>query len=145
MGFYDSISSTGNFSGDSRQNRPKFEIPTKASSAEMKGYAKLGSLMGDFPEVAIFRRFSALSAQNLLYMQAELRNLEVDLRSFADKDDVSTHPDRKVYSVDWFALKDSCEDGAEEGNDEKQWQTMREIRYKLEIYRKSFEIDIALD
>ena len=102
----------------------------------MKGYAKLGCLMGDFPEVAIFRRFSALSAQNLLYMQAELRNLEADLRNHAEEDENSPHPDRKVYSMDWFALKDSCEDSAEEGNDGRQWQTILEIRSKLEIYRK---------
>jgi hypothetical protein len=53
----------------------------------MKGYAKLGLLMGEFPEVAILRRFSALSAQNLLYLQAELRQLEVDLRKYAQEDD----------------------------------------------------------
>ena len=32
----------------------------------MEGYAKIACLMGEFPEVAIFRRFGALNAQNLL-------------------------------------------------------------------------------
>ncbi|TVY81624.1 hypothetical protein LSUE1_G004823 [Lachnellula suecica] len=100
----------------------------------MKGYAKLGLLMGDFPEVAALRRFSALSAQNLLYLQAEIRQLEVDLRKYAEEDETSQHPDRKVYSVDWFALKDSCKETADEGNDGRQWQTILEIREKLERY-----------
>jgi hypothetical protein len=102
----------------------------------MKGYAKLGLLMGEHPEVAALRRFSALSAQNLLYLQAELRQLEVDLRKYSEEDDSSQHPDRKVYAVDWFALKDSGERTADEGNCGKQWQTILEIRAKLEQYGK---------
>ena len=101
----------------------------------MKGYARLALLMGDYPEVAIFRRFSVLSAQNLLYLQAELRDLEVDLRRYAEEDDNSAHRDRKVYSLDWFALKQSCEDFADEGNDGRQWQTVLALRSKLEEYR----------
>jgi hypothetical protein len=102
----------------------------------MKGYSKLGLLMGDFPESAILRRFSALSAQNLLYLQAELRSLEFDLRRYAEMDDESAHPDRKVYSLDWLALKESCDETTEEGNDGSQWEYMLEIRMKLEEYRK---------
>ena len=99
--------------------------------------------MGNFPEVAIYRRFSALSARNLLYMQAELRNLEINLQKFAEEDDNSSHPDRKVYSLDWFALKDSYEDRADDGNDCRQWQTALKIRDKLEIYRKRFFAQIG--
>jgi hypothetical protein len=47
------------------------------------GYAQLASLMGAHPEVAVFRRFGALNAQNLLYLQAELTHLELELRSTA--------------------------------------------------------------
>jgi hypothetical protein len=101
----------------------------------MKGYAKLGLLMADIPEAAIFRRFSALSAQNLLYLQAELRNLEVDLRQYAAEDDESQHPTRMEYSREWFALKVSGEEGAGEGNDGRQWETALDIRRKLEEYR----------
>lgn len=110
----------------------------QSDNSAMKGYAKLGFLMGNFPEVAIYRRFSELSARNLLYMQAELRCLEVNLHKLAEEDDNSLHEDRKVYSLDWFALKDSIEDSSEEGNDGRQWQTMLEIREKLEIYREQF-------
>ncbi|KAH6683326.1 hypothetical protein B0J14DRAFT_556574 [Halenospora varia] len=103
----------------------------------MKGYAKLGRLMGNYPEVAIMRRFSALSAQNLLYMQAELRELEIDLRTSADNDDNSPHEDRKNYSINWYLLKESGEEDAAEGNDASQWETILEIREKLEKYQKA--------
>jgi hypothetical protein len=110
------------------------------SNVKMKGYLKLAHLMGSFPEAAIFRQFSVLSVQNLLYLQAELQSLEFNLRKFAEADDNSLHPDRKVYSLDWFALKESSEDTAEEGNDEKQWETACLIREKLEIYRKQHRL-----
>jgi hypothetical protein len=100
----------------------------------MKGYAKIGLLMGEHPEVAILRRYSALSALNLLYLQAELRDLELDLQKYAKADDASDYPDRKVYSLDWLALKESCEDHVEKGNDGHQWETMLAIRDKLEEY-----------
>jgi hypothetical protein len=100
----------------------------------MKGYAKIALLMGEHPEVAILRRYSSLSALNLLYLQAELRDLELDLQKYAKLDDASNHPDRKAYSLDWLALKESAEDDAEEGNDGHQWETMLAIREKLEEY-----------
>jgi hypothetical protein len=39
------------------------------------GYTKLAIQMGQYSEMAIFRRFGALNAQNLLYLQAELVQL----------------------------------------------------------------------
>jgi hypothetical protein len=42
----------------------------------VNGYPKLARHMGASPEIAIFRRFGALNAQNLLYLQAELVHLE---------------------------------------------------------------------
>ncbi|KAK4692568.1 hypothetical protein P7C71_g4665, partial [Lecanoromycetidae sp. Uapishka_2] len=46
----------------------------------MEGYAKLSSCMSADYEFAIFRKFGALNLQNLLYYQAELMDLEEDLR-----------------------------------------------------------------
>ena len=54
-----------------------------------------------------------------------------------EEDDNSLHEDRRVYSLDWFALKNSGGESAEEGNDCRQWQTVLEIREKLEVYRES--------
>ena len=47
---------------------------------KVRGYPKLAGQMGLRPEVAIFRRFGALNAENLLYFQAELALLERDLQ-----------------------------------------------------------------
>lgn len=46
----------------------------------MKGYAKMASFMGKQPEAAMVRRFAKFNLQNILYLQAEIVGLEVDLR-----------------------------------------------------------------
>lgn len=45
-----------------------------------EGYDRLGLMMGMLPEMTAFRRFGALSAEDLLYRQAELMELERSLR-----------------------------------------------------------------
>ena len=90
--------------------------------------------MGEFPEVAIFQRFGALNAQNMLYLKAELKHLEDKLRKYAKDDEASAHVDRSVYSRDWYTLKESCNELADEGNNGRQWQTILEIRKVLREY-----------
>ena len=100
----------------------------------MEGYARLASLMGAYPEVAIFRRFGALNAQNLLYLQAKLVALENDLRACAFEDARSDNPDRATYSTDWYTLSQSKdENGGPEGSG-KQWRVVLRIREKLKEY-----------
>ncbi|KUJ19875.1 uncharacterized protein LY89DRAFT_772492 [Mollisia scopiformis] len=101
----------------------------------MKGYAKLGWLMGNRPETAILRCFSSLSVQKLLYLQAELTSLEQDLRRFAAEDDVSSYGNREDYSTNWRALKASVAENAEDGKSGQQWETMLAISEKLEEYQ----------
>ena len=100
----------------------------------MEGYAKLASLMGPHPEVAILRRFGALNAQNLLYLQAELVALEDDLRTIAAEDSASDNPDLAIHSRDWYTLsklKSGTADGEDAG---RQWATILSIREKLKEY-----------
>ena len=52
----------------------------------MEGYAKLSSLISTDSEFAMYRKFGALNAQNLLYYQAELISLEADLQELAESD-----------------------------------------------------------
>ena len=75
----------------------------------MDGYAKLATLMGAYPEVAIIRRFAALNAQNVLYLQAELVNLESRLRKFERQDQNSGDPIRVDYALDWFKLSNATD------------------------------------
>jgi hypothetical protein len=106
-----------------------FELENKS----MEGYAKLAALMGDHPEVAIFRRFGAVNAQNLLYLQAELTHLELKLRKYAKEDANSRHHKRVLYSTDWQTLSESI---IVPDNDDKQWNTILTIRERLREYSK---------
>lgn len=45
----------------------------------LQGYPKLARFIGERPGFAIFRRFSELNARNLLYLQAELLDIEEEL------------------------------------------------------------------
>ena len=100
----------------------------------MEGYAKLALLMGQFPDVAIFKRYGTLNNLNLLYLQARMENLEAKLRSFAYEDENSNTMPRMYYSKDWFCLKESISPLAEEGSNCRQWQTFLEIRETLKEY-----------
>jgi hypothetical protein len=99
------------------------------NSSEMEGYSNLALLMGQNAELGILRRFSRLNLQNLLYLQAELVHLEADLDQIALADQSSGHPQKSVYSRDWWSLANSKNEG-----DERQWRTVLEIRGKLKEY-----------
>lgn len=94
----------------------------------MEGYSKLASLMGAYPETLIFRRFGAISAQNLLYLQAELVHLEQRLHECAVANERSgDRSETNLLSKDWFTLAHSSE-GSE------QWYLVLQIRAKLKEY-----------
>jgi len=57
----------------------------------VRGYPKLSYEIGRDPEMAIFRRFGALNAQNLLYLQADITLLEQELRE-QEMDDAADNP-----------------------------------------------------
>ena len=104
----------------------------------IEGYAHMGRLMGERPDVAIFRSFSAFSAENLLYLQAELVALENDLRVAQASDKTSLHAQRRRYGVDWMRLSGSLEEETSEhrgADDGMQWATVLEMRAKLKEYR----------
>lgn len=99
------------------------------------GYTALASLMGKHPEVAIFRRFSSLNVRNLLYFQAELVQLEIDLRKKQEECAASrqkANPNGNSEAlIDWqdCSLKHLK-------NDKTQWEIFQEIREKLKDYSK---------
>ena len=114
----------------------------------MRGYAKLATLMGAYPEVAIVRRFAALSAQNILYLQAELVDLESRLRDIEDQDKERGPEDWKDCNLDWYQLS-TWTDGAVDAPNEvdgpepsdkplvgRRWSTFLQIRSKLKEYSK---------
>jgi hypothetical protein len=95
----------------------------------MAGYPQVIRLMSHHEEFAMFRKFSYLSLQNLIYMQAELMHLEdtYDLLSAKDYAD----PSRSHRSRDWWSLTQPDDDGSCE-----LWETVLEIRSKLATYRE---------
>ena len=98
----------------------------------MEGYSKLASLMGAHPELMIFRRFSTISAQNLLYLQAELVHLEHEFQKSVHANQVSGDVNGKaLISKDWYTLAHI------NGGDEEQWKIMLRIRAKLKEYGSS--------
>ena len=95
----------------------------------MEGYEKLAQLMGNSHtdhHFLIFEKFEHLSAQNLLYLQAEIVNLRETLAVLAKEDAESENPERQLFMKDWWALS-SAEDC-------EQWETFLQLRSKLREY-----------
>lgn len=98
----------------------------------MKGYTKIAALMGNYPESLMIRQFNELNVQNILYLQAELVGLEQDYRELEKENDTSTGAERARFSLDWYTLSTSKEDGG----DNEQWRTAMKIREKLQEYSR---------
>ncbi|MCJ1387159.1 hypothetical protein MMC17_010292 [Xylographa soralifera] len=89
--------------------------------------------------MGMYRQFRELNALNLLYLQAELVNMEYTLKIEADTDMKVGDQRRGTYSVDFFSLSRSSMDGHG-----KQWRTMLDVRDKLEEYSMTTLPDHAL-
>jgi hypothetical protein len=70
----------------------------------VKGYPRLCAEMEVLPQIAIFRRFGALGARILLYMQAELSMLEERLWEVEKRDSESKQGKESSYCHDWYWL-----------------------------------------
>ena len=76
---------------------------------KMEGYAKLSSVISTDSEFAIYRRFGALNAQNLLYYQAELLGLEDDLNVIASQDRNSQDSEKREFAYNWAELSQAAD------------------------------------
>lgn len=94
----------------------------------------MAALMGDFQDVAIFRRFGSLTMFNLMSMQAELIEIEEKLHIRQLQDDTA-HGDANQYSTTFPALRDSKK--SKEGDlDHPNQKVLLEVsRQKLIEYR----------
>lgn len=97
----------------------------------MNGYSRLASYMGEGAEIAMFKRFTALNAHNLLLYQAELSELEKKLTEAIEKDEASGDFRRMLYDRYLVALQ--CSETDIDGNTE-QLNTLRQIRKTLKEY-----------
>ncbi|OSS46060.1 hypothetical protein B5807_08233 [Epicoccum nigrum] len=96
------------------------------------GYPKLAAKIGILPEAGIYRRFSALGAQNLLYYQAELTYLERKLKEQQLRDNHEKQGHGPDYGVDWYWLERSPEEG-----DARQLGLVLRIRNLLKEYNQA--------
>jgi hypothetical protein len=101
------------------------------------GYPRLADVMGGADDFVIFKRFGSLSAENLLYLQAELDDLKRQLGKARDMNRTSGNADREEYEYDWDTLRSSTSPAADEGNDGTQWALMLRIRKVMKEYCKS--------
>ena len=95
----------------------------------MADYNKLASLVGAHQELTILRRFGALNAKNILYMQSELVHLQSELDGIEVENGLSGDSEKLAFQVSLFNLKDS-----EGTTKDLQWQKVLEIRDKLKAY-----------
>ncbi|KAJ4294547.1 hypothetical protein N0V90_008238 [Kalmusia sp. IMI 367209] len=101
----------------------------KPLARKVRGYPKFAGQIELRPEFAIFRRFGALNAENLLYLQAELVLLERSLGEQQKADSESSHQRKSKYALNWYQLSNS-----EEHGDTKQLDLVLKIRKTLKEY-----------
>ncbi|KAF4177469.1 hypothetical protein CNMCM8694_002300 [Aspergillus lentulus] len=99
----------------------------------VEGYDKLAAFLGSHPEFQYFRRFSTLNTKNLLYLQAELANLEQELQDIIqeDKELAAQEEKKRKYPFSVWHLKSSANDPSV---DSYQWDKVKEVRELLHQY-----------
>lgn len=101
----------------------------------MGNYNTLAAVIGAHHELALFRRFATLNAQNILYLQAELVHLESELASLALENSCSKDESPASFQASLFYLKDSSD-----GENESQWRKVLETREKLKEYSRFISV-----
>ncbi|TVY33855.1 hypothetical protein LSUB1_G007853, partial [Lachnellula subtilissima] len=96
-----------------------------------EGYPRLAALQGTYPQLGIYRRFATLNARNLLYLQAELLDLETSLNEYTKEDGGSENSRKRLRNKNWFYLSRK-----NDGVLGSQWHTMTRLRKKLKQYNQ---------
>ncbi|KAK4227290.1 hypothetical protein QBC38DRAFT_391334 [Podospora fimiseda] len=77
-------------------------LPPRKTTNSPRGYAKAATLMSIHERLAMFRRFKQLNYQSLLYMQAEIVDLQNELKVLVIRDQgLDEHLE---YDLDWWDL-----------------------------------------
>ncbi|PYH93148.1 hypothetical protein BO71DRAFT_420304 [Aspergillus ellipticus CBS 707.79] len=87
------------------------------------------------PGSCIFRRFAKLNAQNLLYLQAELENVQTDLDEIAWNDHCSDSEEKQAYAFNVWRMQDSLNQESPEYS--VQWRKVLEARKLLKEYNEA--------
>jgi hypothetical protein len=115
----------------SLNTREEDELPTSDSSF---GYRRLADFMAWTPSQAIFHRFRAANALNLLGLQAEVARLQEQLLEATKRDEEEEDTlSRRQYQQDWAALWEG------EPGTSQQAQLVLQLRNALNEYSESLE------
>jgi hypothetical protein len=98
----------------------------------MAGHTKVARFMAHHGEMGILRRFKDLNFKNLLYLQAELVELEKELEDLSRADNAAIDSPRASYQKHWPLLRESKSDGSGD-----QWAKVLQIRKTLKQYSTS--------
>lgn len=104
---------------------------------EIGGYERLAGYMGIHPELGIFRRFSTLGFENLLYFQAELAQLEVSLRTIQEQDRKSGDEQRRRHGRAWSELSRPADSETQDNIGKEQYNLIMRLRAVMGQYGKT--------
>jgi len=94
-----------------------------------ESYPRFTALQGLHYDFGIYRRFAEVNARNLLYLRAEIADLEETLKQNTTEDLEASEEDRQLCSRTWYKLSRKPS-----GIHNKQWSTMLLLRAKLNEY-----------
>jgi hypothetical protein len=121
----------------SSSERRHDETATEAGqSNRVNGYHRIAELFAAVSSLAIVRKFGQLHSLNLLCLQAELVELEDDLKAYAHRGDISPDSIRRIYRCAWARLSNGDTDPDAQDKNRHQWQTLLRIRSALKDYSK---------
>lgn len=83
------------------------------------------------PETGIYRRFDALNARRILYLQAELCVLELAIQEIEARDSTDKENKRSGYATDYQEMLDTPSNQHRE-----QLELIKEMGRKLDEYSK---------
>ena len=112
---------------------------------EFVGFAGVASFIANDKEhsSSVYRRYEKLAARNLLYLQAELRELEVQLDEF-DREDARGEVEEIELAMDWQALRAQAEAKRDSSSKEaRRKKVIYKLRAKIKEYRKSCSLKFS--
>ncbi|KAL9084655.1 MAG: hypothetical protein Q9159_005136 [Coniocarpon cinnabarinum] len=109
-------------------------VSESGEKVRMGNYQKLSDFMGTSPTMSMFRRFTSLNVQNLLFLQAELAYLEDELESIRQEEQGSDDELSEKRTRDSLQSFSSLKEISEDGSHSLQYETILKIREKLNEY-----------
>ncbi|KAF2735880.1 hypothetical protein EJ04DRAFT_434191 [Polyplosphaeria fusca] len=117
------------------------ERPASPRKQYLEGFPSLSALLSSDPDLQVYRRFNRLASRNLLYLQAEILDLESRLKEFDAEDldianaedDSSDWMETKLNARCWEVFRERAEQGHEKSRE--RMKVIRELRERMGEYQ----------